>query len=320
MGDIGRILITGAGGFIGRAAVAQARAQGLQVVAVVRRTVAPEWDGGVTLVRADLSDPASVKALSGALRGCGAVIHAAAHPGGDADAAARDTLKGTAHLLAALPDAMRLVLVSSITVYDTGRALPGGTITETSPLFAEGAAPDTYANAKLAQETLARARGAPLWLMRPGAVWGPGRSWHALNGVDAGPVTITLTSDGDLPLTHVTHCARALVSAALTDPGGIVALNVIDDDRPTRARFVAAHRQRAGWPRLAIPLPWRVWLALTRVLSPLSAHLPGLLREAPLRARIMPLKWPNTALRETLGGHDDAPLEDMLDASMRADR
>lgn len=320
MGQVNRILITGAGGFIGRAVVAEARARGLQVVAVVRRSVAPEWDQGVTVVTADLSDPASVDALSGGMRGCGAVIHAAAHLGGDAEAVALDTLKGTAHLLAALPDGMRLVLVSSITVYDTASAQPGSTITESSALFAEGTAPDAYANSKLAQEALAHARGAPLWLMRPGAVWGAGRSWHALNGVDAGPVHITLTSGGGLPLTHVTHCARALVSAALTDPGGITALNVVDDDRPTRARFVAAHRARTGWPRIAIPLPWRVWLMLTRLLSPLSAHLPGLLREPTLRARIMPLKWPNTALRETLGGHDDAPLEVMLDASMRADR
>ncbi len=315
-----RILITGAGGFIGRAAVAEARARGLQVVAVVRRSAPPDWDDGVTVIRADLSDPASVDALRGALQGCGAVIHAAAHLGGDADAVALDTLKGTAHLLAALPGATRLVLVSSIAVYDTARARPGATMTESAPLFAEGAAPDPYANGKLAQETLARARGGPLWIMRPGAVWGPGRSWHALNGVDAGPLNITLTSDGELPLTHVTHCARALVSAALTDPGAIAALNVIDDDRPTRARFVAAHRACNGWPRIAVPLPWRVWLGLARALRPVSAHLPGLLREPQLRARIMPLKWPNTALRKTLGGHDDAPLEGMLEQSMRADR
>ena len=80
-GEACRILITGAGGFIGRATVAEARARGLDVVALVRKSVAPEWadDDGVTVVEADLSEPSSQQPLRRALRGCDAVIHAAAH-------------------------------------------------------------------------------------------------------------------------------------------------------------------------------------------------------------------------------------------------
>ncbi|MDO6586301.1 NAD-dependent epimerase/dehydratase family protein [Salipiger sp. 1_MG-2023] len=317
MGEITRILITGAGGFIGRATVAEARARGLGVVAVVRRS-GPDFGEGVEVVQADLSDPACIPALSGALRGCSAVIHAAAHLGDNAEAVALDTLKATSHLLHALPGGLRLVLVSSIAVYDTGRLSPGDTVSETTPLFTEGTAPDAYAGSKLAQEALCRARKGPLWLMRPGAVWGPGRTWHALNGISAGPLHLALTSDGELPLAHVTSVARALVSAAQSDPQGIRALNVIDDDRPTRWRFARAHQSVAGWPRAVLPLPWGAWLALARALTPLAPNLPGLLRVPILRARIMPLRWPNTALRETLGGGDTAPLKTMLDTSMKA--
>ncbi|MBN9886031.1 NAD-dependent epimerase/dehydratase family protein [Salipiger abyssi] len=316
MGEVKRVLITGAGGFIGLACVAAALARGIEVVAVVRGSAPPPAQR-LTLLRCDLSDPASVPDLSDALRGCDAAIHAAAHVGDDAEAARRDTLAATRHLLEAMPEAMPLVLVSSITVYDTDRAAPGSVIDESAPLFAEGAAPSGYANAKLAQEALARARGGPLWLMRLGAVWGAGRTWHALNGVDAGPLHLTLASEGELPLTNVTQVAQALVAAARSDPEGIRALNVIDDDRPTRSRCVRAHRAATGWPRLALPVPWRIWLTLTRAVSPLAPRLPGLLREPVLRARIMPLRWPNTALRAALGGQDAAGYEQMLKLSTR---
>ena len=134
--------------------------------------------------------------------------------------------------------------------------------------------------------------------------------------VSGGPLHLTLASEGALPLAHVTQVAKALVSAALTAPEGVEALNVVDDDLPTRGRFVAAHRRAAGWPRVALSLPWTAWLGLARALRPVSAHLPGLLREPVLRARILPLQWPNTALRARLGGQDDAPFEEMLRRSL----
>lgn len=322
MGAVSRILITGAGGFIGRATVAEARARGLGVVAVVRRAAPSDWaeDAGIEVVTADLSDPASVDALAGGLRGCGAVIHAAAHLGGDPAAIEADTLRGTRHLLDALPEGMRLVLVSSVAIYDPMRRAPGETLDERARLSAEGQAQDPYSGAKLAQEALCRASGHPLWLMRPGAVWGPGRTWHALSGFWVGPCHVLLDSDGELPLVHVTSVARALVSAALRDPEGTVALNVIDDDRPTRRRFARAHRRAAGWPRLILPLPWTLWRGLARLSAPLGPRRPGLLREPVLRARIMPLSWPNAALRQTLGGSDDAPFEEMLARSLAEER
>ena len=318
MGALGRLLITGAGGFIGRAAVAAARARGIEVVAVARRSVAPGWaeDDGIEVLRADLSDPACVNALSGAMRGCGAVIHAAAHLGGDDAALRADTLLATSHLLDALPPEMRLVLVSSIAVYDTMALSPGDVLDEDAPLNTPAGAQDGYSRAKLAQEGLCAARGGPLWMMRPGAVYGPGRSWHALNGFWAGPLLVRIESDGALPLCHVDHLGRSLVSAAMTDPGGVRVVNVVDDDLPTRARFCADHRRLTGWPKAMLPVPYGAWLGVARALRPISGKLPGLLREPVLRARMMPLSYPNHALREALGGRDDAPFSEMLARSV----
>ena len=97
-------------------------------------------------------------------------------------------------------------------------------------------------------------------------------------------------------------------------------LNVIDDDTPTRRRYLSAHRRLAGWPKLTLPVPWRLWLGLAQVLSPFGAQLPGLLRPSILRRRAMPLSWPNTALRSILGGQDSAPFEEMLRRSLEAEK
>ena len=319
MGDVNRILITGATGFIGQATVADARARGLPVTVVARNKVPKAWrtDDGITVVQADLSDPGCVDDLRDALHGVGVVIHAAAHLGDDPRAVASDTVRGTDHLLQAMQDsAARLVLVSSIVVYDTMRLSPGDMLTEDSPLETVQHARDAYAEGKLRQEALVRDAGRDAWLIRPGAVWGPGRTWHALMGFWASKLFVQIGGDGELPLVHVDHLARMLIDAALQDPGGLRALNALDDDRPTRARFMAAHRRMTGWPRMVLPVPYPTWLALARALRPFAEKLPGLFREPILRARLMPLHYPNTALRSALGGEDNDTFEGMLARSM----
>lgn len=313
-----RILVTGAGGFLGRACVAAARAQGFEVIALVRRAGVAAWDDdpGVKVLRLDLSDGSHLDPLRRAVGEADAVIHAAAHLGGDRRAMTADTVRGTETLLAAMAgQAARLVLVSSVAVYDTMRLSPGETLDEDAPLEHPDRARDAYAEGKLRQETLVRATGREAWLMRLGMVYGPGRSWPALMGF-GGKAHVQIGSEGTLPLVHVEHCARALVQAALTPVAGVQALNVIDDDLPTRARFLAAHRRLAGWPKLVLPVPFDAWLGLARTLRPVSGRLPGLFREPILRARLMPLRYPNARLREALGGHDAAPFETMLARSL----
>lgn len=315
MGPVNRILITGATGFVGRAAVAEARKQGFEVVAVYRRAPMDEWrsDAGIVPLQADLSDPASPAQLRDGMVGVGAVIHAAAHMGGDAAQHADDTVRGTETVLTAMQGSQaQLVLVSSIAVYDTMTLQPNAALTENSPLEHLGTARDPYTAAKLRQEQICTETGRAVWLMRPGAVYGPDRTWHALMGFWASKLHVQINSAGQLPLAHVDHLAQALIVAAQVHPKAAQALNIIDDDLPTRARFLTAHRKMTGWPRLVLPVPFGLWLAVSRFLKPISNKLPGLLQEPVLRARLMPLTYPNTALRAALGGADIAGFETML--------
>lgn len=312
-------LITGASGFVGQAAVRAARAKGHAVIALYRRTLPEVWanDPGITPLQLDLSAPDAPEALRAALVGVDGVIHAAAHLGEDAQAIRSDTAQGTAHLLQALDGhPARLVLVSSIAVYDTSALSPGATVTEDSPLVDPTAARDPYSASKRAQEIQVSAARPDHWALRPGAIYGPDRTWHALMGFWASKVFVLIDGGGPLPLCHVDHVGQALVAAAETPVSGTIALNVIDDDCPTRTAFVRSHKRLAGWPRLVLPVPYGLWLGLARALRPLGHRLPGLLREPILRARLMPLSYPNARLRARLGGQDAAPFDDMLARSL----
>jgi len=308
------LLITGAAGHVGRATVAMARARGHQVRALVRRTAsAPQdWqrDPGITVLALDLAQPD--KALVAGLEGVDVVIHAAAGMRGADAVHDRDTVLATRRLIMAMPQGLPLVLVSSLAVY-AGDLPADSLIDETTPLEPTPGLRDAYCRAKLAQEEVARMVRGPLRIMRPGAVWGPGHLWNAHLGVPLGPVLIRLGGKGPIPLCHVDHCALALILGAERQDGPDV-VNVIDDDLPERARYVAALR-RGGWPRLVLPVSWRLPdLIAARSTDPhTSSRLPGLLRRPALRARMMPLRYDNAALHR-LGW---APLQG-FDAGMQA--
>jgi len=317
------LLITGAAGHVGRATVAMARARGHQVRAVVRRagTVPPGWqnDPGIAVHVADLAQPE--KALNAALATVDVVIHAAAAMAGSDAVHERDTVLATRRLVMAMPKGMPLVLVSSLAVY-AGDLPPGSLIDETTPMEPTPGLRDAYCRAKLAQEEVARMVRGPLRIMRPGAVWGPGHLWNGHLGIALGPVLLRLGEKGPIPLCHVDHCALALILGAECRDGTEV-VNVIDDDLPDRAQYIAALRQN-GWPRLVVPLTWRLPdLVAARASQGDSFHrtsrLPGLLRRPTLRARMMPLRYDNAALHRLgwapLHGFDAGML-----AALEADR
>ncbi|MBL4811543.1 MAG: NAD(P)-dependent oxidoreductase [Rhodobacteraceae bacterium] len=316
------ILITGANGFLGRACTEAALARGHKVRALVRSegAVLP----GVEVFTADLADAPPFAAVDGV----DAVIHAAATLSPDAADQARDTLGATLNLLAALEQhPARLVLVSSMSVY----AAPAkyGTIDEHSPLEPQPRQRDAYMRAKLAQEGAAmahaKATGQELRVMRAGAIFGPGRIWNAHLGLRKGNTLLRLGGTGELPLTYIDHCAEALVIGAETSiapinaeaaPTNIDIINVVDDDLPDRSTYIQA-MTRAGWPRLVLPLPWRVldftgpYLAK---LPKIGSRLPGLFKQPTLRARMAPARYSNAKLN-ALGWQPKLSFQAAMDAA-----
>jgi len=268
------ILVTGAGGFLGRAVVAEAQARGHAVRALARREGAD--------VTCDLAEGVPASALAGVDR----IIHCAAALTGDAATMQRDTVVATRNLAAAAT--VPIVLAGSIAVYD---GMAGPSIDETSPIESRPHLRDTYTRAKIAQEAAAHAN-VPLRIMRIGALWGPGQLWNAHLGAFAGPMFLRV-GQGEIPLAHVTHAARALVLAAEGTWLGVETINVVDDDRPDARRYLDSLPRG---PKVTLPVPFALLDTASRILSPLGARAPGLLRRPVLHARMAPRTYSNARL------------------------
>jgi len=302
------VLVTGAGGFIGRHIVQAARARGYDVRAVVRHKdgILEGWtvDNAITPVVCDLSNDAPN------LDGVDCVIHAAASMAGDDAIQARTTIAATETLLGrilAQDSPPHLVLVSSISVYDTLPLPVGGVMDEDCALESDPEGRDAYCRAKLAQEAMVqdavKAGNLAVTILRPGAIYGQGRVWNDHIGVGFGPVLVRFGRRGQVPVCAVTHCADAIVRAVDNAPetGAVDVVNVLDDDLPDRARFVRILRS-GGWPKFVVPLPWLGLDGLAVMLEPVfGARLPGLLRRRVLHARLKPLTYSNEKLREQYG-------------------
>jgi nucleoside-diphosphate-sugar epimerase len=164
MSDGRRILVTGAGGFIGGRVVEVLHALGRDaVVAGVRRFSSAARIGRlpVEIIRCDVTDAESVRA---AAQGATHIVHCAV----GSEAA---TVTGTRTVLdvARAVGVQRVVHVSTIDVY--GRE--SGVVTEDLPMQRTGAA---YGDTKIAAEEACRdalANGLSVAIVRPTIVYGP---------------------------------------------------------------------------------------------------------------------------------------------------
>jgi nucleoside-diphosphate-sugar epimerase len=168
----GRILITGASGFIGRAVVAAFAEHGLAVRAAVRQPPHPPFNPGVEVVQhPDLARPFDWRPL---LDGIVDVIHLAgiSQSSRHIDAKLYDRVNkaATARLAnaAAACGIRRFVFVSSIQAQSGGAA--DHALTENDTPAPTGA----YGRSKLAAEKAVRAAGVPFTIMRPVVLYGPG--------------------------------------------------------------------------------------------------------------------------------------------------
>ena len=167
-----KLLITGASGFVGRAAVATLAGGGYEILAAVRRPPEPAFAAGVEVVRhPDLSEVFDWRPL---LDGVNQVIHLAgvAHTGRGVAPEVFDRVnrQATAELAAAAAKAGvgHFVFVSSIRAQS-------GPAADHALTERDAAAPtDAYGRSKLAAEAAVRSAGIPFTILRPVLLYGPG--------------------------------------------------------------------------------------------------------------------------------------------------
>lgn len=172
-----RVLVTGAGGFVGGRLVDLLLREGVATAALVRTGLeSPRLQAlGCATYRGDVTLP---ETLPAAVRGCTALVHCAVG-GADLEESRRVNVAGTVSLLRAFAEAggRRVVHVSSVAVHGT-QGLPD-LVTEDEPVVKEGS---PYEMSKAEGEVAALQVGGELGLevvvIRPTLIYGPGsRQW-----------------------------------------------------------------------------------------------------------------------------------------------
>jgi dihydroflavonol-4-reductase len=217
-----RIVMTGAGGFVGGAVARALRERGDHVVALVRDpdAVPSLRDIGVELVRDDLSDADRIAA---ALRGADAAIHAAGSYRVGIRKAERaamwDANVGTTTRFLDATEAAhtpRIVYVSTINVYgNTRRAV----VDETFRRDPAGGFVSWYDETKYRAHEVVEQRiasGSPTVIVLPSQVYGPGDHsgfGDQLRRANAGKLAYRALDDVGVGLVHVDDLATGIVAA-----------------------------------------------------------------------------------------------------------
>lgn len=229
-----RVLVLGAGGFIGRRVVAALAAEPWATpVAAVHR--APAAHGDVEVVQLDAADPVALRA---ALRDIDAIVNCIA-------GSAR-TIRTTARTLfaeaAQAPSRPRVVHLSTMAVY--GSAV--GLINEDGALRGDSS---DYAAAKVEAERCAAGWGDVVTL-RPGCVYGPGsvqwseRIARLLRAHRVGD--LGAAGDGACNLVYVDDVVAAIVAALRLPRIAGQAFNLGSPDPPTWNDYFLAFARALG--------------------------------------------------------------------------
>ena len=256
-----RILVTGSNGFIGSKVVEKLLECG---VANLRCFVRPsshlgrlqdvlgKFDAGknVELVTGDLLSRDDCR---NAAEGASIIYHLAAGMEKSFAGAFMNSALTSRNLMDAFlryGRPKRFVNVSSFAVYSTLSLKRGDLLDESCPLEdAPQERFDAYGFGKLKQEELVKEYGRkyklPYVIVRPGYVFGPGRSeLSGRVGIGTFGFFIQVNGSNFLPLTFVDNCAEAILLAGLKANVNGEIFNIVDDELLTGRQFLKAYKKK----------------------------------------------------------------------------
>jgi nucleoside-diphosphate-sugar epimerase len=215
----------------------------------------------------------------------------------------------------------RFVNVSSFAVYSTRKLKRGALLDEScaiqNPPHGRG---DAYSYAKIKQEELvldySRRTGIPSVILRPGAVYGPGkRSITGRVGIDTFGVYLHLGGSNRLPLTYVDNCAEAIVLAGTTPGIDGEIFNVVDDDLPPSRRFLRLYKKNVR-RFLSVPVPFPLAYLFCTLWEKYSdwseGQLPRVFNRDRCSAEWKGQRYSNEKLKKLVGWSPRVPSEEGL--------
>lgn len=254
------ILITGAGGFIGRRVVSAVLDLGFKNLRCLAR---PSSNlAGLDAVLRTHGYGARIEVMTGNLLStddCAAaakdavvVLHLAAGKGAKSfPDAFLNSVVTTRNLLDACigqEGLRRFVNISSFAVYSNHGNPKGRLLEESSPVEKHPEMRGAYCFAKTEQDKLVIDYGQrfkiPYVLIRPGFVYGPGSSGiHSRVGIGTFGIFLHLGGGNQLPATYVDNCADAIALTGLTKGVDNEVFNVVDDDLPSSREFLRLYKR-----------------------------------------------------------------------------
>lgn len=214
MGQTGyeRVLVTGGGGFLGRAIVRQLKEAGDLVTSFSRQSYKELDRLGVVQIQGDISDP---QAMDRAVTGMDTVFHVAAKPGiwGKFDDYFRVNVTGTENVIQACGKnkVKHLVYTSSPSVVFDGSNMEGVNESVAYPDKFHAPYPETKA---MAERLVRKAKSVQTIILRPHLIWGPGDN-HLFPGIirRAGRLRRIGNGTNRVDTTYVDNAARAHILA-----------------------------------------------------------------------------------------------------------
>jgi nucleoside-diphosphate-sugar epimerase len=214
----------------------------------------------------------------------------------------------------------RFVNVSSFAVYSNLKLERGAILDETCPLEdAPQERYDAYGFGKLKQEELVREygknRGLPFVILRPGAVFGPGKpELSGRIGINTFGFFIHLGGSNQLPLTFVDNCAEAIVLAGLKPGVDGETFNAVDDEPLTSREFLSARKHVKKFFSIGIPYPLAYGIcALWEDYSRRShSQLPPVFNRRRCAAEWKGNRYSNLKLRRRLGWKPKIKMADAM--------
>lgn len=329
-GEKGRVLVTGATGFLGAALVQRLCREGFEVRALARKLSRVDRLEKLP-VEIVYGDVGSVESLEQAFEGVGMVVHAAADTSGREVESRRSTIAGTRNVLdlCRRNTVAKLVHISSCSVYGVGDIEEGATISEESPLERFPEKRGWYSWAKFEAEELVRAAmkagDVAAVCLRPGTIYGAGGElFTPMMGLSLGEKAFLVFGDGSfvLPLVYRENLCDAIVAALRKDEGTGQVFNVVDEGGPTKRDYVdQLVRKLYPGARVAY-FPLGLLYPAVRAQEKLTAKLgrPPILTEYRLNSSQKKVVYDSSKIASTLGWKQPFTFRQGIDAVLSFER